>query len=239
MATSGRQQEKFCVLLPAYNEEGRIAPVVRELLSLGHEPVVIDDGSVDATADEAEAAGAVVLRQETNQGKGLALNAGFSWARTHGYDALVTMDSDGQHRPAEVGKFIDAYVRTGIPVLVGNRMFDPHGMPAVRRWTNQFMSWLLSKSMGQYVPDTQCGFRLFRCDVIPVVAPSSERFAAESEILLHVAKRGIRIGAVRISTIYADEKSKINPLVDTFRFFSMLFHYERNRKRHRFSGKEG
>jgi hypothetical protein len=93
------------------------------------------------------------------------------------------------------------------------------------------MSWLLSREMGQYVPDTQCGYRLFRCDVIPFVSPESTRFAAESEILLHVSERGIRVDSVPVATIYRDEKSKINPFKDTFRFFGMLHRYRRHRRR--------
>ena len=115
-------------------------------------------------------------------------------------------------------------------MLIGNRMADTVGMPLVRRWTNRLMSWGLSRLMGQYVPDTQCGFRLYRCDVIPFIEASSQRFAAESEILLHVARRGIRIGAVPISTVYGDERSKINPIVDTFRFVKMLWQYRHRSK---------
>jgi hypothetical protein len=126
-----------------------------------------------------------------------------------------------------VAKFIEAYVRTGIPVLIGNRMADAENMPRIRRWTNQFMSWLLCRAMGQYVPDTQCGYRLYRCDVLPFVLARSEGFAAESEMLLHVAARGIRMGSVRVSTIYADEKSEINPIIDTFRFISMILRYRK------------
>jgi len=169
----------------------------------------------------------MVIRHPQNAGKGVALNSGFKYAREKGFDVAITMDADGQHSPDEVPKFIEAYVRTGIPVLVGNRMWDTSDMPLVRRLTNRFMSWMLSRVMGQYVPDTQCGFRLYRCEVIPFVAAESERFAAESEILLHIARRGIRIGDVRIATIYGEEKSKINPVSDTVRFFSMLMKYRR------------
>jgi len=176
-------------------------------------------------------AGAHVIRQNVNKGKGVALNTGFAYAREKGYHAVITMDADGQHDPAELPKFVEAYVRTGIPVLIGNRMANPHDMPLIRLWTNRFMSWLLSKAMGQYVPDTQCGYRLYRCDVIPFVSAASERFAAESEILLHIATRGIRIGSVRISTIYGGEESKINPVSDTFRFVSMLLEFRRSQRR--------
>ncbi len=226
-----RAKGRFCVILPAFREEKRIAAVVRSVLAQGVDAIVIDDGSDDRTAEEAAQAGGHVIRHATNCGKGVALNTGFKYANEQGYIAVITMDADGQHDPAELPKFTEAFIRTGIPVLVGNRMADVRDMPLIRRWTNEFMSWLLSRTMGQYVPDTQCGYRLYQCSVIPYVSAESERFAAESEVLLHVAARGIRIGSVRISTIYGDEKSKINPFSDTIRFVAMLWRF-RKRARH-------
>lgn len=231
MKPENRASHKICVVVPAYREEKRIGDVVRAIRGHGLDVVVIDDGSDDRTAEEAAQAGAAVVKHSRNMGKGVAVSSGFKYACDHRYDAVITMDADGQHDPAELPKFIEAYVRTGIPVLVGNRMFDPESMPFVRRCTNRFMSWMLSRTMGQYVPDSQCGYRLYRCDVVPYISTRSERFAAESEILLNVAERGIRIGSVRISTIYWDERSKIRPLSDTFRFFSMLTRYRRERKK--------
>lgn len=226
-----RIQHKFCVTIPAFHEESKIGAVVRAVREQGLDVVVIDDGSGDRTAAEAEAAGAKVVVHPQNMGKGVALNTGFTYARENGYNAVITMDADGQHAPAEAAKFIEAYVRTGIPVLIGNRMADAENMPRIRLWTNRFMSWMLSRVMDQYVPDTQCGYRLYRCDVLPFVSARSERFAAESEMLLHIAGRGIKIGSVRVSTIYADEKSKVNPLTDTFRFISMILRYRRDLRR--------
>jgi glycosyltransferase involved in cell wall biosynthesis len=228
-----REQQKGCVIVPAYEEEGRIGAVVRRIREYLPDVVVVDDGSGDGTAREAEAAEAVVLRHPVNAGKGAALNTGFNYAREHGFDFVVTLDADGQHDPAEIARFVEAYRRTGIPVLIGNRMADPHAMPLVRRLTNRFMSWMLSRQMGQYVPDTQCGFRLYRCDVIPFVSAEARRFAAESEILLHVSDRRIRVDSVPVSVIYRDERSKINPIKDTVRFFAMLHRYRRQRRRPR------
>lgn len=228
------QNQKFdfkaAVMIPAFNEQGRIGQVVHRVREFVDDILVVDDGSTDATAAEAEAAGARVIKHEGNRGKGVALNTGFADVRARGFDVVITLDADGQHDPADLPRFLEAYQRTGFPVLVGNRMASSDTMPLVRRMTNRFMSWLLSREMKQYVPDTQCGYRLFRCDVIPLVATHSERFAAESEILLHVAERGIRIGAIGVATIYRDEKSKISPIKDTLRFFRMLSDYRRNRR---------
>ncbi len=220
-----------CVIVPGYNEAGRIGPVVSELLAAGHVVVVVDDGSSDATADDAEKAGAKVLRHASNKGKGAALQTGFVYAVDNGFEYVVTMDADGQHAPGDVAQFVKAYSNTRIAVLVGNRMDDPEGMPRIRRWTNRFMSWLLSRRMGQYVPDTQNGFRLYRCDVLEHVRSSTDGFAAESEVLLNLAGAGIQIGSVPIRVIYGGEKSKIRPVRDTIRFFAMLRRHDREWQR--------
>lgn len=213
---------RFCVIVPAYMEQRKINDVVKRILRYARHVIVVDDGSMDRTSEEAADAGATVLRHERNMGKGAALNTGFAYARDNHFHCLITMDADGQHDPADIPRFVEGYVRTGIPVLIGNRMADPGDIPFVRRWTNRIMSWYLSREMKQYVPDTQCGFRLYRCDVIPFIATEAKRYAAESEILLHVAARGIRIDSIRIAAIYSDEKSKINPFRDTLRFIQMI-----------------
>ena len=212
------------VLIPAYHEAGRIGRVVTAVRACFPGPVVvIDDGSGDATAEEAEQAGAVVLRHAVNQGKGAALVTGFEHARREGAAFVITMDADGQHAAADLPGFLERFQAGDTDVIVGNRMADPAGMPLVRRLTNRFMSALLSRQMGQSVPDTQNGFRLYRTTVLPAPSPDeSGGFAAESEILLRLAARGVRIAAVPVRVIYGDERSKIRPFRDTVRFFRML-----------------
>ncbi|MBU0678032.1 MAG: glycosyltransferase family 2 protein [Verrucomicrobia bacterium] len=225
------QKTRVLIIIPAYREEGRIASVVKNVHEYVDAVLVVDDGSGDDTAREAEGAGADVIRMPENKGKGVALNAGFDYAMAQGFEAVITLDGDGQHNPDDIPKFIETYERTHVPVLVGNRTSELEGMPRIRRWTNQFMSWLLSNLMKQYVADTQCGYRLYRCDVLPYVTAESARFAAESEALIHLAARGIEIGSVRIETIYGDEKSKIHPCRDSLRFFRMLLHFRRELRR--------
>ncbi len=223
---------KTCVLIPAYREERHIAAVVREVKEYCPDVFVIDDGSPDDTAKVAAAAGATVLAHVHNQGKGAALQTGFDHARAQGYDLALTLDADGQHAPADIPAFLKAYERTHSPVLVGNRMGNTADMPWLRRFVNRFMSNLLSGVMGQHVPDTQCGYRLYHRSAFPAgpYDPHSRRFAAESEILLRLSLAGRKIGAVAIQTIYGDETSKINPVVDTFRFFRMLRRFKKIKK---------
>lgn len=224
---------KTCILIPAYQEETRIRAVIEETLDYCPDVIVIDDGSADETNRVAKEAGATVLEHVHNQGKGIALQTGFDHAREHGYDLAITLDADGQHAPSDIPAFLKAYERTKTPCLVGNRMDDLVTMPRLRRFVNRFMSDLLSRVMGQFVPDTQCGYRLYHKSVFPEgpYDPTTRRFAAESEILLRLSLRGKKIGSVPIQTIYGNEKSKINPLTDTFRFFRMVHRFKKIKKK--------
>jgi len=216
-----------CVIIPAYREAGRISAVVEGVKKFIPDVMVVDDGSPDETANQAEQAGAMVLRHDVNCGKGAALDTGFRAARDRGFDFAITMDGDGQHAPSDLPGFIQTYLQSGTPVLVGTRMSDTRSMPWVRRMTNRFMSWLLSREMGQWVPDTQCGYRLYALAVVPEISAESKRFAAESEILMDLSLRGVKIGSVPIATIYGTERSKIHPIKDTLRFIKMLRQYRK------------
>jgi len=222
--------KKTCVLIPAFREEKRIAAVVAGALKHCPSVAVIDDGSDDCTACEAQKAGATVIRHARNMGKGMALHTGAQYARQNGYQWIITMDADGQHDPDDIPRFLTKAEETGCPAIIGNRMGAAGNMPLVRRLTNRFMSWLLSREMGIHVPDTQVGFRMYRTDLIPEEPPISPRFAAESEILLRLSEKITHIESVPIKVIYRDEKSKIRPLRDTVRFFSMLMRYRRERQ---------
>jgi len=224
-------ESKGCVIIPAYREGSRIGPVVEGVRKFIPAVIVVDDGSPDDTALKAEHAGAMVVRHDVNRGKGAALDTGFRMARERGFEFVITLDGDGQHAPSDLPRFVETYLRTGTPVLVGTRMSDTRTMPFVRRMTNRFMSWLLSREMGQRVPDTQCGYRLYQLAVVPEISAESKRFAAESEILMDLSHRGIVIGSVPIATIYGTERSKIHPVKDTLRFVGMLHQYRRKRRK--------
>ncbi|MCL1909791.1 MAG: glycosyltransferase family 2 protein [Kiritimatiellaeota bacterium] len=221
------------VLIPCYRESAHIGAVVREVAALGHSAVVIDDGSDDGTAAAARAAGAEVIVHERNQGKGAAIATGIRRALADpDCAAVVLMDGDGQHLPAEITRFTEEFGRSGAVAIVGSRMADTRAMPLVRRLTNRFMSALLSWQMGRRVTDTQCGFRLLARPVFPLALEcASGGFSAESEILCQLALRGHEIREVPVSTIYGDEKSKIRPVRDTVRFFKMFLHFRAQRRK--------
>ncbi len=215
------------ILIPAYGEAGHIGAVVSAARRYVTPVVVVDDGSPDDTSSVAAGAGAVVLAHARNLGKGAALQTGFRYAREIGAAFVLTMDGDGQHAVADIPTFLRMYGEGQFPVIIGNRMTSAKEMPWVRCCTNFIMSGVLSRRMGQRVPDTQNGFRLYRTDVIPDLAGGASGFAAESEVLMELARRGVRIGSVPVRIIYDDERSKIHPWRDTIRFFRMLRAFDR------------
>jgi glycosyltransferase involved in cell wall biosynthesis len=230
-AASAVATPRVCVLIPCYREAAHIRAVVEGARATGHHVVVVDDGSPDDTAAVAAAAGAHVLRHAVNRGKGAAMVTGYEHVLKGDYDAVIALDGDGQHATAEIPRFVECLAKTGAKVIVGTRMHDTRKMPWLRRLTNRVMSGVLSWQMGQRVPDTQCGYRLLHRDALPLLLTrrASTGFAAESESLLWLARHGFQIASVPISTIYGDEKSKIRPLRDTWRFLAMLWRFRKER----------
>ena len=213
---------KICVLIPSYNEAGTIAKIIREVRAQGLDAYVVDDGSSDGTGTIAEAEGAVVLRHEKNIGKGAALIDGFKHILGTDCDAVIIMDADNQHEASGIPDFINAMKTADADIVIGNRMLDSGAMPYVRRQTNRFMSYLISRMCGQAIPDTQCGYKLLKRRVLEDVRLEHSNFEIESELLIKAARRGFKISSVPIRAIYQDEKSKINPVLDTLRFIAFM-----------------
>lgn len=213
------------VLIPAFNEERRIQVVVSRARALGFPVAVADDGSRDATAERAREAGAEVLKAEKNQGKGASLARGFTWCLERGAAAVIAMDADGQHDPAELEDFFKALNAGKGDVIVGNRMAEPGKMPFIRLSTNRFMSFIISHITRQEIPDSQCGYRAMTKAALEKMRLRTQHFEIESEILLEAGRLGLRIASLPIRSVYEGGKSEINPIRDTLRFFSFLFSY--------------
>lgn len=211
-------------ILPALNAARFLPAVIAEIRARHPDlrVLVVDDGSGDGTAEVARRAGAEVRVHRVNLGKGEALKTGYAWAVQEGLDRVFTMDADGQHLPAEMQDFLDAADREGYDVVVGTRMASTGDMPWLRKATNRFTSWVVSRLCGCTIPDSQNGFRLFRVDGLRGLALKTSRYDSESEILVRLARRGRAIGSVPVSTVYGDEHSSINPLIDTGRFFRLV-----------------
>ncbi|MBI3318047.1 MAG: glycosyltransferase family 2 protein [Candidatus Omnitrophica bacterium] len=218
-------------MIPAYQAEGTIEPLVAAVLGLKIPVMVVDDASSDRTLLRARAAGARVIVRLTNGGKGTALREGISEALRNGFDWVIALDADGQHLPAEIPRFLEAAGRGEGDLIIGNRMKDPRGMPLARRVTNGFMSWLLSRLIRQRVPDTQCGFRMMSRRLLSTTPLASSRFEIESELVVRAAESGFRIASVPVTSVYRRNLSFIRPVKDTCRFFLFLLSLRRPLKR--------
>jgi glycosyltransferase involved in cell wall biosynthesis len=212
-------------LIPAYQEGPRIGPVVAA--ARRHLPVlVVDDGSTDDTGAAAETAGAEVLRQRPNAGKGAALRAGFRVALERDIEAVVTLDADGQHDPDEIPRFVAAFDAGRPELVIGAR--DTRAMPAVRRIANVAGGALLAIALGRGVPDNQSGYRLIGRTLMRAMLDSDESgFEFEVEMIARCIALGLPIASVPISTIYAGEPSHIRP----WRHFTEFVRVTRNARR--------
>ncbi len=214
MTTFGGGSGPVIAVIPAHDEAPRIGRVVEG--ARRHVPViVVDDGSSDDTADRAEQAGATVVRQSPNQGKGAALRAGFAEALAAGAGAVITLDGDGQHDPAEIPAFLGAYVRGALAaepseLIIGARSF--RRMPPVRRLANWLGTVALSASLGRWIADNQSGYRLLGRRLVDVMLDSREPgFAFEVEMIAVCLRERWPIAWIPVRTIYADERSHIRP----------------------------
>mgnify|MGYP001582936296 CR=1 FL=1 len=212
---------RVAALIPAYQAAAHLGEVILRLQALAGPPdiLVVDDGSRDATAAVACALGARVLSFAGNRGKGSALVAGFEALRGD-YDAVVTLDADGQHPPECLPDFVRA-AEAGADLVLGRRERTPD-MPWERRFANDFSSRWTAMLAGQTVSDSQCGYRLHRSTVLARTPISPGRYELETEIIVRAARLGFRIAEVAIPTVYANEESHMRRTRDVPRIVGAL-----------------
>ena len=223
--TAGAANARIVALIPAYNAAHLLGPVVAG--ARRHLPViVVDDGSSDSTADTAERAGATVLAQAPNQGKGAALQRGYRWALEQGCEAVLTLDADGQHDPAEIPAFLSHYDTTRADLIIGARDFDD--MPFIRKLSNTVGTLAFSWAMRRPIRDNQSGYRLVSRRLVADTLDSEESgFELEVEQIVICRERGYVLEWVPIRTIYAGEGSHIRPLRHVVHFFRVVFETRR------------
>jgi glycosyltransferase involved in cell wall biosynthesis len=209
---------RFAVAIPAFEAAATIAPVLRRTLAVHDAVIVVDDGSRDGTGDAARACGVPVLVHKVNLGKGRALHTAFEHLFGAGYDAVVTLDADGQHPPEEMTKLVAAWEQ-GADLVLGTRAHLFAAMSRVRRASNGTSSWLISYAAGADLPDCQTGFRLYTKALIAAVGFPEPRFEAESAVIVRAVRQGFRVAGVPIRLDQPDGRatSHYRPLVDSLR----------------------
>jgi len=212
------------VIIPAFNESGSIAGVIRQIKSKNLSLIVVDDGSTDSTSHIIEEERVdVFLKNKSNQGKGSAVKQAVYYVIENIPDcnAVIIMDADAQHSAEELDLFVSR-LKQGSFFINGNRMQNPGNMPFLRVLTNMLMSLVISLITKQRIYDSQCGFKAISRKVLEKITIKSSKYEIDSELILETAKAGYKIDSLPVKSIYSREKSNINPFWDTIRFIIFI-----------------
>jgi len=216
-----------CVIIPAYNAARTIAGVVREVLQTGLPLLVVDDGSVDGTADHLRGLTANLLSHPENRGKGSALRSGFAWALANGYTGVVTIDADGQHDVSAVPRLAATAAERGADILIASRAVQYRQMAGLRSSWNRFGNWCIERRTGFAIGDSQSGFRYYSARLLRGVELFSDGYDMEMEILLKAWRGGYRIESVPVAARVADGRatSHFRAVRDTWRICMTFLRY--------------
>jgi glycosyltransferase involved in cell wall biosynthesis len=202
---------RCCAIVPTFDGERSVGDVVRSLASTWREPgsiLVVDDGSTDATARVARAAGALVVAHPVNRGKGAALRTGLGRALEAGFDVAVTVDADGQHPADEAARLANPTLDEDALVL-GIRDLAAAGAPKPNQQSNAISNFFLSAFAGQKLADTQCGLRRYPIASTLALDARDDGYAFEAEVILLAIAAGVPIVELPIRVFYPPEKERI------------------------------
>lgn len=205
------------VCIPAFNEEERIADVIKKSLKFADKVIVCDDGSSDRTANVAESAGAIVIKNKKNLGKGAALRLLFEYSRNIGSDITVTIDGDGQFDPDEIPKLIRPILEGNCDIVIGYRYDSEVDMPSYRKAGNKILDKITNMAAELPFRDTQSGYRAYSKKATESIQFVTDGFGADSEILIDASKKGLKICEEKVTVIYetGGKTSTKNPVSHT------------------------
>jgi glycosyltransferase involved in cell wall biosynthesis len=205
---------KTIVAIPCYNEERHIGDVVDGAKEYVDQVIVIDDGSSDTTAKVAETHGALVIRHKFNRGKGIAMNTAFEWAKENDVQALVLLDGDGQHEPADIALILKPVLEGEADVVVGSRFLSTKNrIPRYRTVGQHILTFATNLSSGLKLTDCQSGFRAFSAraiDALYFTRPKPGDVECEMQFLM--SENHLRVVEVPITVNY-NGRAKRNPVV--------------------------
>lgn len=216
---------KICVIIPAYNASKTVHEVITGVLRYCPDVIVADDGSDDGTSAVVSETGVQLIKIEQNRGKGNALRELFRAAAEQGYDAVISIDADGQHDPASIPLFIEAYQKNPGRIIVGSRMAEKERIPKARLNSMQLANFYSSLAANQFLEDTQCGFRLYPLSLIGEMELTTEKYATETEILIKAGDRGSQIVFINIKAIYGSSESHFRAVKDVTLITSYVISY--------------
>ncbi len=183
---------------------------------------VVVDGSEARMDGSRMGTPSIVIELEQNEGKGYALQTGYKRLYEAGYEAVITLDADGQHPPALIPEFLEAALETNADLVIGNRLGKLSGMPLDRRFSNITSSYLLSLICGKRLADAQCGYRWMRLSRWWEIQADCYRFDFEPQLLLQAVWLKWRLAFIPIPVLYLHSGSSVRRVPDTLRFVRMV-----------------
>lgn len=218
---------RFAVVIPAYNEGGTIQALVKKVLQFTENVYVVDDGSLDDTLKQIEGMPINVLVNESNQGKAASLWRGMQAAINSGAEAVITLDGDGQHNPDDIPILLSAAQQHPHSLIIAARLLNREHAPKARLFANNFADFWISWAAGQWVSDSQSGYRLYPAGLIQAVDVPRNRhrsFVFESEMAIEAARHGYPCIPVAIKSVYlhGGRSSHFRPVADITRIVLMV-----------------
>ncbi len=211
------------VAIPVYNEEKYLSGVLRRVREQGHDILVIDDGSTDATPSIlANERGIALIRQPRNVGYGHSIRASFAYAVHERYDLLVTMDCDEQHEPGEIPLFLAAADRGDADIVSGSRYMSVVAgndtPPPDRRRINHLITAeindRLGAAMGLELTDAFCGFKAHRVEALARLDLSENGYAFPMQLWAQAAAAKLRVRELPVKLIYNDLSRTFGGMLD-------------------------
>jgi glycosyltransferase involved in cell wall biosynthesis len=218
---------KVAAVIPCYNVSRACIDVIRRTNDQVDRVIAVDDGSTDDTLQALRETGCEIVQLPVNQGKGVALRAGFEAALAGECDYIVTLDGDGQHLPEEIAGLLERALRSGSDAVIGIRQVSR--MPLRSQFGNLWTRWFYRAQTGKPLPDTQSGYRVFKASAVRQLLEQVHwaRFDTEMDMLFKANRAGMRVTTAPISTVYIDENrlTKFRTLTDSMRVFFVVVRY--------------
>jgi len=200
-----------CFVIPTYNNGETVASVVKQTLTYCPDVIVVNDGSTDNTQQQLiQIDGITLISYPRNQGKGFALKTGFAKALEMGFKYAITLDSDGQHNPAESPNFIEKIDAEGAAMIIGVRNMDQPGIPKKSNFGRKFSNFWFWVETGNRHDDTQSGFRLYPLEPFRKMTLVTRKFEFEIESIVRLAWKGIPVTSVPVSVIYMPKETRVS-----------------------------
>jgi glycosyltransferase involved in cell wall biosynthesis len=210
--------KRICILIPAYNAEKTIGPVLEKAQPLGFDSIVVNDGSIDHTGEIAKAYGVHLLRHPRNLGKGAALRTGFEYILQKDYQLVITLDADSQHDPALIPFLLKVFLSVQPDLLIASRASEFYRMTWLRRFWNRLGVKAVARLCHADITDSQSGFRLIRTEILKEISLTTTGFEMELELLIKSCKKGFGVLSIPINVPRVDgtSSSHFRPVTDTW-----------------------